>query len=108
MIIDNYPIRYQRKGQFVSKTSKDTEIVKFINYVINGWPKSRNDVQVEVQPYFNHKDDITLIDGLLLKGDRIIVPKPLQAEMRNFFHTCHLEIERNKNKSKINFILIWN
>ena len=46
------------------------------------------------QPYYNARDEITLYQDVLLKGDRITVPSSLREEMRQKIHFGHLGIEK--------------
>ena len=48
--------------------------------VLEGWPKSLDEVSAEVKPYFQFRE-IPAQDGLLFKGERLTVPSNLRKEM---------------------------
>ena len=51
--------------------------------------------------YFqNLRDDISVIDGLLYKSSKRIVPKSLQKEMLNKIHQSHLVIVKCKSRAR--------
>ena len=52
-----------------------------------------------------HRDELTCLDGLLLKGDKIIVPKTLQSEMLEKINETHLGIVKCKNRARQ--VLFW-
>jgi hypothetical protein len=55
-----------------------------------------------LQKYWNFRDEITVLDGLLYKSQRIMVPKTLQREMLVKLHESHLPL--NSIKSAPNFV----
>ena len=61
--------------------------------VLEGWPKTLDEVPAEVKPYFQVRDEITAHNGLLFKGERLIVPAKLRKEMMEKIHSSHLGIE---------------
>ncbi len=40
-------------------------------------------------PYWSHRADIHVGDGNLLKGEQILIPKPMQKEMFKRLHQGH-------------------
>ena len=61
--------------------------------VLEGWPSTPDEVPAEVKPYFQFRDEITGQNGLLFKGERLIVPAKLRKEMMERVHSSHLGIE---------------
>ena len=57
---------------------------------MNGWPENRDDVPVMVREYFNHRDEVTVQNGILYKGMKVIVPKVMRPLMLNRIHSSHL------------------
>ena len=45
---------------------------------IRGWLEGRNEVLQEIRPYFTFRDDMAVIDGIILKGRQIETPKDLR------------------------------
>ena len=45
---------------------------------------------MEALPYFNYRDELTNQDGIIYRGDRIVVPKALRQDMKNRVHAGHL------------------
>ncbi len=95
-IIDEYPISNTMKKKIASETDSDVLSKLLKGYIINGWPSQRRDVEQEVRFYFNQREELTILDDMIMKGIRIVVPKSLRPEMRNLLHTGHLGIEKNR------------
>ena len=68
--------------------------------ILKGWPDNREDVSPAVRQYWSYRDELTCLDGLLFKGDKIIGPKMLQSEMLEKIHETHLGIVKCKNRAR--------
>ena len=40
---------------------------------MEGWPEYHGDVPEMVQPYFNYRDELVVFDGLIFKGERLLI-----------------------------------
>lgn len=59
-------------------------------FVLHGWPENKNDMPHDLRPYFPMRDCITVSDGLLMKGERAIIPKSMRHEIKARIHSSHL------------------
>ena len=87
------------------ETENDKEMQLLVKYIRDGWIKSKNKVPVETRQYFNYADELSVINGLIFKNSRIVVPKSLRKEMLKLLYYNHLGIEKCKNRAKE--ILFW-
>ena len=83
------PIRPERLAAIQAATDEDEALQTLKRVVLQGWPEDRADVPAVAMPYFSMRDEITVQDALLFKGDRIIIPASLRAEMRARIHVSH-------------------
>ena len=51
----------------------DDELVLLKHIIMQGWPKSIKQVPPELQPFWTFREELTLMDGLTLKGTRIVI-----------------------------------
>ena len=42
--------------------------------VLKGWPDKRDVCPEMLKPYWTYRDELSVLDGLVLKGTRIIIP----------------------------------
>ena len=54
-------------------TLDDDHLGMLSKYVLYGWPSTKAAMQV-LQPYWSSRDETAIIDGIVMKGRRIIVP----------------------------------
>ncbi|XP_062618583.1 uncharacterized protein K02A2.6-like [Saccostrea cucullata] len=83
-----------------SETKKDPVLMKLKDTVLQGWPTNRKDLDSELSPYWNFRDEISIVDSLLLKGDRIITPEQLRPQMLKILHSSHLGQEKCIQRAK--------
>ena len=71
-------------------TVNDPLLQRLINIIKDGWPDNKYDLPEELRPYFAIRDTLNYNDNLVVNGERIVVPKSLQNDMKKRLHTAHL------------------
>jgi transposase InsO family protein len=71
-------------------TATDPAMQTLSNLIRNGWPEKKNEVPNEVRPYFDIRDTLGYQNGIILKGERIVIPLSLRREMKQRLHAAHL------------------
>ena len=69
-------------------TSRDPALSQVLTYVQSGWPDTPPKDE-QLRPYVIRKDEISVHDGCLLWGQRVIVPKQGHETMINELHDMH-------------------
>ena len=62
------------------ETDKDEVLVTLKNQIIKGWPQMRDDCPFPLRAFWSYRDELSILDGLVLKGTRIIVPRACHAK----------------------------
>jgi transposase InsO family protein len=75
------------------KTSVDPVLSRVLEYCQIGWP---NQVDHYLEPYQHRKDELTIQQGCVLWGSRVIIPAVLQRDILNELHNTHLGITKMK------------
>ena len=58
-------------------TCRDQHMQCLKEYIIQGWPEQEDQVQQAIRPYWIFKDDMAVIDGVIMKGRCIVAPEGL-------------------------------
>ena len=58
-------------------SSQDDHLQKLKNIIIAGWPNSKDKISEELKSYWSYRDELVVIDGIILKGRCIIIPKSI-------------------------------
>ena len=62
--------------------------------MVGGWPEKGSDCPAFLHAFWNYRDELTVADGLILKGTRIIIPKSLQPDILRRLHFAHQGAEK--------------
>ena len=81
-----HPVDIQRIKE---AASRDVTYNTLKNTVYRGWPDQRKDCNEELWEFWNFRCELVLDDGLVLKGDRIIIPEALRRDVLTSLHTGH-------------------
>uniref|UniRef100_H3ARH2 Gypsy retrotransposon integrase-like protein 1 n=1 Tax=Latimeria chalumnae TaxID=7897 RepID=H3ARH2_LATCH len=84
--------------QIKTWTGKDPASSKVCEYVLRGWPNSKTDA--ELTPFFLRRHELSVQDGCILRGARIIVPKPGHGAVMEQLHQSHPGITRMKGLAR--------
>ena len=74
-------------------TKQDDTLVLLKEIVTQGSPEKIKDLPPELQPYWTFWEAITVADGLLLKGNCIIIPDKDRPQILKQIHEGHLGIQ---------------
>ena len=83
-------------AQLRQATRNDQLLSRVLAYTQQGWPILL-DQNSPLQPYANRKHEITVEEGCLLWGIRVVVPQKLQGKLLAELHKDHLGITRMKS-----------
>ena len=86
-------------GQIRVWTRRDPVLSKVHQYALGNWPNSTCPSK-ELQPYFNRRTEISVEDGCLLWGTRVIVPPKGRAQVLSVLHEAHPGISRTKSLAR--------
>ncbi|XP_057298423.1 uncharacterized protein K02A2.6-like [Hydractinia symbiolongicarpus] len=78
-------------------TSRDPVLSKVLDLISNGWKVNR---EIELQPYFSRKDQLSIDNQCLLWGSRVIIPSSLRPQLLGQLHQSHPGITRMKSLSR--------
>lgn len=85
------------------ETSKDPVLGIVMRYTREGWPLStgKGEQSTNSTQAFKHiKDSLTVTDGCLFYGLRLVIPTSLQAKVLNILHLGHFGMQRMKQLAR--------
>ena len=78
----------------------DPEYQELIQYVNEGCPQKKGLVAAHLLPYCKLKDDLCVVDGIVLYQSRIVIPKRERKEVLKRLHASHQGVERTKRRAR--------
>ena len=77
------------------ETRKDPILSRVQEFVLNGWPEHCSDP--EMMPYYRRRSELTMDQGCILWGIRVIIPPKYRARLLDELHEEHPGIVRMKS-----------
>ena len=78
----------------------DHTCIQLQHQILKGWPENSKGVPQEIKQYYAFRDELAIQDGLIMKGQRIIIPTALQQEYLQELHLGHPGLEATKARAK--------
>ena len=98
--VQTLKIAPERLSQLQQSTGQDTALQTLKSTVLTGWPERREEVPVNIREYWNYRDELSVNNGVLFKGQKVIIPKAMRAETMSRIHSSHLGIEACLRKAR--------
>lgn len=87
------PVTIDRWQQLKNAAADDPVQQKLREVTRGGWPENRAQAPECVRPYFDVRDELTIQDELIFKGQQIVVPLVMRKELMEKTHASHIGIE---------------
>ena len=84
------PVTDKRMKEIHEATRDDETMQSLIQIIHDGWPESKDKLQDDVKPYFSVRDCLSYQDGIILKGERLVIPPSLRLKVKKQMHSAHL------------------
>ena len=81
-----------------SLTEKNPTLSRLYHFILHGWPSSVTDSAL--QPYYNRKDELSVVAGCILWGSRVIFPPSARKTVLRQLHESHPGVSRMKSLAR--------
>ena len=82
-------IEPNRLESLQEETKADSTLAALTDLIITGWPDSMQDVPEHLHPYWCFRDELTILDGLVMKGSRVVIPTSMRLGTLSRLHDAH-------------------
>ena len=73
--------------------------------MVTGWPTDKRKLDPLVRPYPTFKDELSLADGTVYKGQQAVIPKSMRPAMLDKIHNTHFGAGLCIRRAKVS--LFW-
>lgn len=80
--------------------SRDPVLIKVVKFVQKGWPSNIKQVPKCIRHFFTFRDELAFAEGLLFKGDRVVVPSEERANALKHIHAGHSGIQSSLRRAR--------
>ena len=97
----NYlPISEVRLLQIQRETEYDESLQVLKAVIQHGWPENKSTLPLPASPYFDMRDELSVQDGLIFKGERVVVAKAARSGLLKSIHNSHLGVNGCHNRAR--------
>ena len=90
----------RRTDELRDAVKNDITCQQLSEVIVRGWPSTYKELPQLLRPFFSMKEELTLEDGLLLRGQRLVIPAALQKFYAGQLHQGHPGIEATKRRAR--------
>ncbi|XP_048239742.1 uncharacterized protein K02A2.6-like [Haliotis rufescens] len=99
------PIKDKLMNDIRVATASDETLTKLKSTIMEGWPTHKENLSSELTPYFSYRDELTIQDGIILHGPRVVIPLALRDEIKRKLHVGHMGINSCLRRAKT--LVFW-
>ena len=100
-VIDAIPVSDVKLKQLIDAQDEDEVTKKIKEYCLEGWPE-KHQLQSAIRPHWADRGELTIVEGILLKSTRLVMPSAMRLEILDRIHEGYKALpsaERGLNKA---------
>ena len=105
MALDNSGISKVTQETLQEQTAMDPALQKLSLLIMTGWPTVKTSVHPLVRPYFTFKDELSVADGIVYKGQQAVIQSSMRPAMLEKIHKTHFGVGSCIRRAKVS--LFW-
>ena len=96
----NYlPMRAERIADIRMKTQEDPILSTLKTTIQHGWPE-KEEVPLQIRQFFNQRDELAVTDGLIFRGERLVIPKEFRKSILSELHVGHTGMDGSLRRAR--------
>ena len=100
LIQSNLAVSKPKLEEIRDETAKDESLKDLIEIIKPGWPETKACVSNSTRMYWHVRDELSELNGIILRGQRILIPTSMRKEMLERIHQGHMGIEKSKPRAR--------
>ena len=72
------PLKEERFEEIRRETEKDNILCNLRKVISEGWPEHKSQFHHDVSHYFSYRDELSIENGIVFKGEIILIPESLR------------------------------
>ena len=94
LITSSVPVSSSEIELIHGETARDPILNLLRHYIHMGWPVDRRMLLQEIHTFWNYRENLSMGNGLVTKGARLVIPSTLRSKVLEQIHEGHLGIEK--------------
>ena len=89
-----------RLQELHTASKADAQYQLLCKTIEEGWPNDRIGCPKGIAEYWCIREDLHIVDSLIFKGNRLVIPPNMRKYFLEKLHTAHLSIEKTKSRAR--------
>ena len=89
-----------KQSELRHSTSAEPVMRTLSDLIHTGWPEKISDIPKEVREFLSYRDELSMENGIILKGNQVVIPAPLRLNILQQLHASHQGIEKTKKLTR--------
>ena len=90
----------ERLEQLQRSTGQDDTLQILETTILTRWSLQKEEVPIKIREHWSYRDELTVHNGVLFKGSRVVIPPLLRPEVKSRIHSSHLAVEACLRKAR--------
>ena len=92
-MIQYLPVSEETQALIQQATESDATLRELKSIIRKGWPPTREEASASIRDYFPFREELSLQNGLVFKGERLVIPTSVREDMLTKIHASHIGIQ---------------
>lgn len=93
-ILQWLPMQDSTMKRIKEEAEADAAYQELREQIVKGWPENIKKVRPQLREYYPYRNSLTVEEGLILKGDAVVIPKALRRDCVNKVCVAHLSPQK--------------
>ena len=99
-VLSSLPVSDRKMQEIKTHTELDPQMDQLKQVILKGWPEMRQHCPEQLKEFWNFRDELTVLNGLILKGHKLVIPNALRPKMLEVLHQGHFGTEKTLNRAR--------
>lgn len=99
-VINNLPATPRKLQLIKDHTDQDPQLQLVKQLTQSGWSEYEKQVPEAVKDFYKVRGELSVVDGLVVRGSRIVIPTTLRSEMIERIHDGHQGLLKCRERAK--------
>ena len=95
-----FPVTESKLDKVKHATAEDQSLRILSKTIKYGWPETKVQTPVSIRAYWDVRDELSELNGVVLRGKRIVILPSMRKEMLERIHHGFMGIEKSKPQAK--------
>ncbi len=92
-MICNLAISEESLAMIKQAIEVDNDLEKLKTVIRQGWSETKDQVPPSLAEYFNFRDELSIQNGLIFKGERLVIPYGVRSHMKARIHASQIGVQ---------------